>query len=79
VLDSKEPSYGFRCLTRYVDTLCIKNGVPIIPIVFIDSGGEYYDMEGARIIDRSRKSLIIQVGHEDEVFKVGDCQSIQNE
>jgi hypothetical protein len=79
VLDSKEPSYGFRCLMRYVDTLCIMNGVPIVPLAFVGSGGERYDMEGAHIINRGRKSLIIQMGHKDEVFKVGDCQSIQNE
>jgi serine/threonine protein kinase len=79
VLDSEEPSYGFRCLTRYVDIMCIKNGVPIIPIAFVNSGGERYDMKEAHIINRSRKSLIIQVRHKDEVFKVGDCQSIQNE
>lgn len=78
-LDSKEPSYGFRCLTRYIDTLCIENGVPIIPIAFVNSGGERYDTKEAHIINRGRKSLIIQVRHKDEVFKVGDYQSIQNE
>jgi hypothetical protein len=78
VLNSKEPSYGFRCLTRYVDTMFIMNGVPIVPAAFVNSRGERYDMEGARIINRSEKSLIIQVRHEDEVFKLGDRESIQN-
>jgi serine/threonine protein kinase len=63
----------------YVDTLCIMNGVPIIPVAFVKSDGECYNMEGARIINRGIKSLIIQVRHKDEVFKVGNRHTIQKE
>ena len=71
--------FGFRCLTRYMDTLCRMNDVPIIPIAFMTKDETYLDMEQARIVARGMKSLIIQVGEEDAVLKVGPLKSIQNE
>ncbi|KAG0580507.1 hypothetical protein KC19_4G178500 [Ceratodon purpureus] len=75
----REPPSGFRCLTRYIDTLCRMNDVPIIPVAFMTDDGTCLDMEQARIVARGSKSLIIQVGEEDAVFKVGPHNSIQNE
>lgn len=70
---------GFRCLTRYIDTLCKMNDVPLIPVAFTKHDGVVLDMEEARTVARGGKSLIIQVGEENVVLKVGSRESIENE
>ena len=78
LLDLETP-FGFRCLTRYIDTLCRMNDVPINPVAFTKHDGVILDMEEARIVARGGKSLIIQVREENAVLKVGSLVSIQNE
>ena len=58
LLDLETP-FGFRCLTRYIDTLCRMNDVPINPVAFTKHDSVVLDMEEARIVARGGKSLII--------------------
>lgn len=73
----KETPFGFGYLTRYIDTLCRMNDVPISPVAFMKHDDVALDMKEARIVARGGKSLIIQVGEENAVLKVGPCLSIE--
>ena len=74
-----EAPLGFRYMTRYIDTLCDLKGVSINDAVFKTYNGDIIDMREARIIARGGKSLILQVGEEHAVIKVGPRECIDLE
>ena len=55
-----DPAPGFRLLFRYVDTLCGLHSVPIVDILIRNLHGEILQMHQASVLNRTRKSLVIQ-------------------
>jgi hypothetical protein len=70
---------GFKYMSRYMDTLCYMNGIPINNVVFEKYNGQCIDMKEARIIAWGEKSLILHVKGEDALTKVGPCECIEVE
>lgn len=75
-----DPSPGFRILVRYVDTLCGLHSIPVVDVVFRNLGGVILIMDQAKLLHRTRKSLVIQqFPHSQSVIKIGPANLLRQE
>ena len=75
---SATPTPGFHMLVQYVATLCHLQSVPVVQpqLRFYDQ--QTLDISQARILAHGHKSLVVQLGEENAVYKVHCTYSVQS-
>ncbi|KAL3151006.1 hypothetical protein ABBQ38_012877 [Trebouxia sp. C0009 RCD-2024] len=73
------PTPGFHMLVQYVATLCHLHSVPIVQFQLKLHNHQTLDTSQARVLAHGHKSLVLQLGGEDAVYKIGHCELIENE
>jgi len=64
------PTPGFHMLVRYVTTLCHLHSVPKVQFQLKLHNQQTLDTSQARVLAHGHKSLVLQLGNEDAVYKV---------
>ena len=64
------PTPGFHMLVRYVATLCHLHSVPKVQFQLKLHNQQTLDTSQARVLAHGHKSLVLQLGNEDAVYKV---------
>ena len=64
------PPPGFHMLVQYVATLCHLHSVPIVQPQLCCEDGHLLDISQARILSHGHKSLVVQLGDANFVYKV---------
>ena len=64
------PTPGFLMLVQYIATLCHLHSVPIVQLQFKLHNQQTLDISQANALAYGHKSLVVQLGVEDAVYKV---------
>ena len=64
------PTPGFHMLVRHVATLCHLHSVPKVQFQLKLHNQQTLDTSQARVLAHGHKSLVLQLGNEDAVYKV---------
>lgn len=64
------PTPGFLMLVQYVATLCHLHSIAIVQLQFKLHNQQTLDISQARVLAYGHKSLVVQLGEEDAVYKV---------
>ena len=64
------PTPGFLMLVQYVATLCHLHSIAIVQLQFKLHNQQTLDISQAHVLAYGHKSLVVQLGVEDAVYKV---------
>ena len=64
------PTPGFHMLVQFVTTLCHRHSIPTAQFQLKPHNQQTLDTLQARVLAHGHKSLVLQLGNEDAVYKV---------